>query len=150
MNNDRRVRFWEKFFVRYFGIPVLRQPPGNWQVDAVKDHLMVLHWCPRTGEYRFDRHYDLLSRAERFRCGGCYRIIRTFGGFGSLAFKIYEAMRIASASRPVFRLPAFFRFFFFGLGRHTPKDRGGRTSGELELEAATSLVSTFFFLYRVH
>ncbi len=138
MHSEERppVRLWERLVVRLLGISILRRPSKDWSMsDERRDYLMAFHYCPQAKEYRFDRHYDPLSRAERFRCGACGIVYRSEAGFGMTMLRFKEAALLAGQRGLLSFIPVFFWFVIFGFGKHTPEHREGKTSGELELEA---------------
>lgn len=130
-----QVHKWERIAAS-LGFMILRRPPEDWpEVDSTLDFIMIFHYCWATKQYRFDRHFEILSRAEHFTCGGCHAFHKTHEVIGCLGLKIKESVILASEYPRLFFWPVFFRFLFFGLGKHTPQDRGGKTTGELEQEA---------------
>ena len=137
---SKKVRWWERLAARTFGMAILRKPDDKrWIEDPEKDSVMAFHWCPGCRSYRFDRHYDALSRSARFQCGGCGTARFSDGEeFGVSPLKIAVCAEIAaSRARPKFlAYLLFLKLLFFGLGKHLPLDRGGKTAGELETEAA--------------
>jgi len=140
MDDNYSIKNWDKFLVRYLGLVILRKPSVDWpDTDSTKDYIMAFHYCREQKEYRFDRHYDLLSRAEHFCCGGCEVVTTTPSGYGIFAFKIQEIIRISSGSKSILRYLLFFKLLFFGFGKYMPENREGRTSGELEREASIFL-----------
>jgi len=145
-SENTRVKWWERGLVRGLGTMILRRPSEDWlDADPELDYLMIFHFCPTTRQYRFDRHYDALSHSEHFTCGGCGAVYHTHRIWGCLALQIKEATLLSRHYRPVLRLPAFFRFFVFGLGKHTPETRGGKTTGELEREVVLWIGSIILF-----
>lgn len=136
------IRRWEKLLVRFSRHGILRQPPNEWPDQEFPDDLwMIFHYCPTYQEYRFDRHYDLLSQTEHFWCGRC-------GGFYQTRTAVpfrFEMQECARAAREysrgnVFKEKIFFAYFLAtGLEDDLPLDRGGEASGSIVFEAITYL-----------
>ncbi len=143
--NKNDVRWWERFLARRVGMAMVRKPTADWPADPMLDYVMAFHYCPTIGQYRFDRHYEAQSHSERFTCGVCNVTYHTRSFLGFTALQVRDAWELASRHRslPVHVL-TFLWFLAFGLGRHLPETRNGKTTGELEWEALLWLRSVVF------
>ena len=134
---------WLDRVIASCGMVVLRPPTRGWMQSYPEDALMVFHFCPNRNKdegrpgYRFDRHSNLFSEEEGFTCGACGKEHRTRClGYPTLQFYTLECLRIASEERSTSAfLARFIWYFIFGIRKHMPKNRGGRTSGELVTRA---------------
>ncbi len=137
------MHWWEKTAVKY-GLVIIRTPPERLQANLPEDHVMALHYCKRCKTYRFDRIFDPLSLSETLFCGHCGESKSTAMFYGLSLFYISECAKIANqmsggnSARTVFKL---LRFLFFGINKkHLPKNREGKTMGELETKAAIRMI----------
>ncbi len=146
--------FLRRLLVKIFRITIIERPPKEWMKDAVKDSLMALHFCRTCKAYRYDRHFDLISRNSHLICEGCGTRKKTSDeGIGLLFMRLKECGRAAtleqarrkSKSKIMF-VARFFQYLIFGLGKYLPPDRGGKTAGELERETHFEIITATLFL----
>lgn len=148
LNNLKKVKPWEKYITKLFHIVIIRMPSDDWpNHDPIKDFVMAYHYCRNCRQHRFDRHFDPLSKAGRFRCGGCGVKFKDRGeGLGILHFTIQECAIHAFDDERSYLMAylVFMKLMIFGLGKYLPNDRGGKTSGELECKANVRLLGWFW------
>ncbi|MBP6942917.1 MAG: hypothetical protein KBB55_02620 [Candidatus Buchananbacteria bacterium] len=146
--NKKGVSLGRKFCARGLGLVTIAEPPQKEVLDSTLDSLMAYHYCPNCKTYRWDRHFEHLSAAAHFNCGGCgvQRSTKHLRGFSWLL--ITEAVRLAQELHPHLKpgskvvLLAFY-YAAIGLGKHLPEHRDGKTTSELEFEASTLFFCRF-------
>ena len=145
---------WERWLAKGIGVVSIRRPPKQWIEDPIRDSLMAFHWCHHCREYRFDRHYDFLSQAERVVCAKCgfAQKTRAIGCATTLFFYLRECSRIAyqgggppDTEQPYSKARGrlrFVRFLFGGIPeQELPPHRNGKPTGELELSTAMFIMT---------
>jgi len=140
-----KVTGWQKFRARYMKLGTLRAPDNSYPCGAPEDSIMMFHYCWDYKEYRFDTHYNLLSKSEGFTCGRCLAEYKTQAAMPSIVFlRFVESVRIASSSKykALFWLKVT-KLMFWDLEKHLPDDRGGRKSGDVKLELIGAVFSPF-------
>ncbi len=149
--NPEKVSWLQKAVTKHLRVMCLRHPPEAWVKDHSKDFVMALHYCRVCHVHRFDRHYDTLSRAARFICGGCETLVKTSPGYGGSLLVITECMETARkiSTRNIYIPFVFLRFLLFGLGKYLPADRDGKTAGELESEITHQIIDAVCFLDKI-
>ena len=145
---SRRITLLHRLGAR-LGIFIITHPvQGYAGVEGNEnEYLMVFHYCPQAKQFRFDKHYDLLSHSEGFTCGTCNGFFLTTGLFTHSWFMIQEWSRIMEEEGITSRLARkfyFFKFMFCGLGKYTPLSRDGENSGKLEMRAMAHFLGAVF------
>ncbi len=133
-------------FLARLGVLTLCHPPEEARgKDWIKNFVMIYHYCPNCKDYRYDTHYDYLSKNEHFRCGGCNVRFNTRGLYGGVLYYYFQCALVAREQLEEkygdkeipsrLRKAAYNFYVIAGINKYTPDDRGGRTTGELEIEA---------------
>lgn len=119
--------------VARLGMNVLMRSPARG--GALKDWLMVFHYCRESRQYHHDRLLDFFSKNEHYFCSGCGKRKSTGRPLGYTFFTLLESFRLRSEHRV-----GWLRFWW-NPDKYLPADRGGRSAGELEATALEYLLS---------
>lgn len=142
---------WQIFLTKGLGLVIVKRPPES--TGDPKDFVMALHWCLRCQSLRYDRHYDFVSRSERVVCDSCRMTRYTKAVFSLSFFFLSERYAIAQESHPrsrMLRVSKWWALAIFGIpNRLLPEDRGGRTTGELEMEAIVRMMEPLLCIVKM-
>ncbi len=132
------------------GLVVVRYPPIEKISDPAFELLMAYHRCRKTGRWQYSKLYDYLSQNERFVCADCGECRRVKSVFGISRFLLAECKRVAREKNSWVPFPLrVIGLILGGLEKHLPKDRGGKTAGELESQAIGKTISSFAYFSSV-